>query len=222
MRKVVLAVLILSGLAGKSLAQAKTPFGQSDPKAKEILDAASKQFKTYKTVKADFVLKINTADQKLLDSKTGTVYLKGTRYKVLLNGQEIYCDGETIWTYNKDTKEVQINTYTPDNGTITPSRLFTNFYDKEFLYRLDGTASYKGKTTDVIEMTPLDKSKPFFKVVVQVDRSSHNIVNTKIFEKGGNQYTYEVTSFTTNMALDDKSFVFDTAAHPGVDVVDLR
>lgn len=206
----------------QGMAQSATPYGKSDPKAKEILDAVSKKFKTYKSVKAGFVLKINTADNKLLDSKKGTVYLEGTKYKILLDGQEIYCDGQTMWTYNKDTKEVQVNNYTPETATISPSRLFSNFYDKEFLYRLQGTSTYQGKPVYVIEMTPLDKSRSFFKVVAQVNTQTKNIVSTEIFEKGGNRYTYQVTSFSPNVQIEEGAFTFDAKSHPGVEVVDLR
>ncbi|GAA4315817.1 outer membrane lipoprotein carrier protein LolA [Compostibacter hankyongensis] len=221
--KKVIAALLLTGIAFMQVqAQQQTPFGKSDPKAKAILDAASAKFKTYKSIKAGFSLKITTPDNKVMDTKTGTVYLKGKKYKVLLDGQEIYCDGSTTWSYNKDTKEVQISAYTPDNATLTPDRLFSNFYDKEFLYRLSGSSTHRGKPVDVIEMTPLDKSKPFFKVVVQIDKAAKNIVSTEIFEQSGNRYTYEITAFTPNAAMADNSFTFDAKAHPGVEVVDLR
>jgi outer membrane lipoprotein-sorting protein len=215
----VVAMLAMGQLA---LGQQKTPYGQSDPRAKTILDAVSKKFKSYKSVKADFALKIATTDNKVLDSKKGTVLLEGDRYKVNLGDQEVYCDGHTIWTYNRDTKEVQVNDYQPDQGSISPARLFTNFYDKEFLYRLDGTSKLSGHAVDVIEMTPLDKSKPFFKVVAMVDKQNKNLLSTEIFEKGGNRYTYQVTKFTPNVPAESTDFVFDTKTHPGVDVVDLR
>lgn len=215
--------LALAGLSMRGEAQTKkTAFGQSDPQAKTILDAASKKFKSYSSVKAGFALKITTPDDKVLDTQHGTVLLKGNKYKAILGGQEIYCDGKTLWSYNKDTKEVQVNDYQPDNSTITPSRLFTQFYDEDFLYRLAGSAHVGGKSVDVIEMTPLDKSKPFFKVLLRVDKATHNVVSTEIFEKGGNRYSYEVTSFTPNAPVTDADFVFDSKAHPGVEVVDLR
>lgn len=222
--KSILAALILGMMVwGQgAVAQKKTPYGQSDPKAKTILDAVSKKFKSYSSVKADFSLKISTTDNKVLDTRKGTVLLKGDSYQVQLGGQEVYCDGHTIWTYNKETREVQVDNYQPDQGSISPSRLFTNFYDKDFLYRLDGTSKLGTRPVDVIEMTPLDKSKPFFKVIALVDRQNKNLVSTEIFEKGGNRYTYQVTRFTPDVPAKNTDFVFNTKAHPGVDVVDMR
>ncbi|WP_414524313.1 LolA family protein, partial [Umezakia ovalisporum] len=42
-------------------AQAPKGMGKSDPEAKKILDAVSAKFKTYKTVKANFTLKVENA-----------------------------------------------------------------------------------------------------------------------------------------------------------------
>lgn len=215
--------ILLAGAAFQgAVGQQKTPYGQSDPKAKTILDAVTKKFKSYSSVKADFTLKIATADNKVLDTKKGTVMLKGNSYQVHLGDQEVYCDGHTVWNYNKDTKEVQVNDYQPDQGSISPTRMFTNFYDKEFLYRLNGSSTLQGHPVDVIEMTPLDKSKPFFKVMAMVDRQNKNLRSMEIFEKGGNRYTYQVDQFTPDVPVKTADFSFDPKTHPGVDVVDLR
>lgn len=222
MKKILLLFALTGCMVPEIMAQAKTAYGQSDPQAKAILDAVSRKFKTYRNVRADFVMKIQGQDNKVNDSKKGTVYLDGTRYKILISGQEIYCDGKTTWNYNKDANEVQVNNYEPDNNTITPSKLFTNFYDKDFLYRLDGSQKINGRTLETIEMTPLDKSKPFFKVMVYVDKINKNILRTTVYEKGGNRYTYEVTRFSPDIKMSNSLFAFDPKAHPGVDVVDLR
>jgi outer membrane lipoprotein-sorting protein len=44
----------------------------------------------------------------------------------------------------------------------------------------------------------------------------------KIFEKNGNQYSYEITNFTPNANVTDATFTFDPKKYPGVEVVDLR
>jgi outer membrane lipoprotein-sorting protein len=52
--------------------------------------------------------------------------------------------------------------------------------------------------------------------------SNATINTTKIFEKTGNRYTYSVNSMSTNGAIPDATFTFDTKKYPGVEVVDLR
>jgi outer membrane lipoprotein-sorting protein len=222
-KKSTIPFLFLLLAAGQfAIAQKMTSFGQSGSDAKAILDAASKKFKTYRSAKAAFILKISTTDNKSLDTKKGSILLKGNKFNVQLAGQEIFCDGKTIWTYNKDTKEVQVNNYQPKPGSISPESLFNDFYDKDFLYRLRATSRFHNRPVNVVEMTPLDKSKPYFKVIVLIDRQNKNVVSTEIFEKGGNRYTYEVEKFVPNAPATDTDFVFNKADYPGVDVVDLR
>lgn len=196
--------------------------GKNDLDAKKILDAVSLKFKSFKTVAARFNLKIENAAGKVQGSKTGSVTLKGTKYRISVTGQEIFFDGTTIWTYDKSGNEVQITKFDGSVNTITPQKLFTNFYDKDFLYKLNGETVSAGKTLQEIELTPVDKTKPFFKVLVDIDKRSQTIVSTKVFEKNGNRYTYAITSMKTNVPVADDMFVFDAGKFPNVEVVDLR
>jgi outer membrane lipoprotein-sorting protein len=144
--------------------------------------------------------------------------MKGTKYRVVVTGQDIFCDGSNVWTFDKSSNEVTITRLDPTNNTITPQKLFTNFYDKDFLYKLNGET----KGVQEVELTPIDKSKPFHKVLVLINKTAQTINTTKVFEKTGNRYTYAVTSMNTTSAITDAQFVFDTKKYPGVEVVDLR
>lgn len=221
MKKFLLMGMLMGGMVFTGMAQSKGA-GQNDPKAKSILDNVSKKFQSLKSVVANFMLKVQGANNSVNDSKKGTVYMKGSKYKVSMDGQEIISDNKTSWTYAKDVNEVTINNVDQSSTSITPAKLFTNFYDKDFLYRLDGESTEKGKVLQNIEMTPTDKSKNIFKVVVSVDKKNQNIAKMKVFEKNGNQYTYEITNFTPNANVNDAMFTFDAKKYPGVEVVDLR
>jgi outer membrane lipoprotein carrier protein len=195
----------------------------SDPDAKKILDAVSTKFKSYKAVQASFTYKVENADGKTISSKKGSVYMKGTKYRVSFVGQEIFCDGNTVWTYDKSSNEVTITKLDNNsNSTITPQKLFTNFYDKDFLYKLNGEKKVGGKTMQEIEMTPHDKTKAFHKVYVTVDKNANTIYSTKVLEKAGNRYTYTVTTLKGNANIPDSKFVFNKSDYPGVEEVDLR
>lgn len=197
-------------------AQVPKGMGSSDPAAKKILDAVSAKFKTFKTVQGKFSLKVENAAGKTLGTKTGTVFMKGTKYRISVTGQEIFSDGSTVWTLDKASKEVTISKIDPSANSLTPQKLFTNFYDKDFLYKLNGTT----KAVNEIELTPIDKTKPFFKILLYVDKNS--ISTTKLFEKTGNKYTYSTTSLTPNGNVPDATFVYDAKKYPGVEMVDLR
>jgi len=196
--------------------------GTNDPEAKQILDAVSTKFKSFKTVKGNFSLEVKDAAGKTQGTKKGTVYMKGVKYRVTITGQEIFCNGKNVWTYDKADNEVQVGEFDQSGSTITPQKLFTNFYDKDFLYKLNEEKKVGTKTIQEIELTPVDKTKPFFKVIVNVDKASKLITSTQVFEKNGNRYTYSMSNIVTNAAIADDMFVFDAKKYPGVEVIDLR
>ena len=216
MKRIFTALVIMVGGFLTVAAQAPKGMGKSDPDAKKILDAVSSKFKTFKTVQGKFSLKIENGAGKVLGIKTGTVSMKGSKYRISVTGQEIFSDGSNIWTLDKASKEVTISKIDPSANSLTPQKLFTNFYDKDFLYKLNGTT----KSVSEIELTPIDKTKPFFKILLFVDKNS--ISTTKLFEKTGNKYTYSTTSLTPNANVPEATFVFDAKKYPGVEVVDLR
>ncbi|MBS1752425.1 MAG: outer membrane lipoprotein carrier protein LolA [Ferruginibacter sp.] len=199
-------------------AQAPKGMGKSDPDAKKILDAVSAKFKSFKSVQSNFTLKIENAANKLIDSKKGTVYMKGTKYRIKVAGQDIFCDGSNVWTVDPASKEITLTKLDPSNNTITPQKLFTNFYDKDFLYKLNSDA----KGVQEVELTPIDKSKLFHKVIVFINKATQTISSTKIFEKAGNRYTYNVSSMNTKSVIPDATFVFNQKNYPGMELVDLR
>ncbi len=196
--------------------------GTSDPDAKVILDKVSATFKTYKTVTANFTLTITNAANKVEGSKSGIIYMKGSKYRVNISGQEIYSDGANIWTYDKSANEVQLTKFDAASNTITPQKMFTDFYDKDFLYKLYDEKKEGGKLIQEIELTPIDKTKPFFKVLVYVDKATSNIVSSKVFEKNGNHYIYKITNMKTNTTLPDSLFTFDSKKYPKAEIIDLR
>jgi outer membrane lipoprotein-sorting protein len=196
--------------------------GNNDPAAKKVLDAVSTKFKSFKSVQSSFSLKIENNAGKTLGAKSGMIYMKGVKYRISVTGQEIFCDGSNISTYDKSTNELTITKIDPSVNSITPQKIFTNFYDKDFLYKLNGDTKVGTKMVQQIELTPTDKNKPFFKVLLNIDKKNQAISSTKIFEKSGNVYLYEISNMNTSSLVSDAQFLFDAKKYPGVEVIDLR
>jgi outer membrane lipoprotein-sorting protein len=193
----------------------------SDPAAKKILDKASAKIKSYKSIQAVFTLQVQDAQGASQGTKKGTVSMKGSKYVVLITGQEIFCDGKTIWTYDKSANEVTITKVDPSSNTLSPQKLFTDFYDKDFLYKLNGEQKMGTKTVVEIEMTPIDKTQNFHKVYLYVDKKSNLVTSGKMLDKSGNRYIYTINSLNGAANLTDASFMFDKSKHPGVEEVNL-
>ena len=191
---------------------------QTDAKAKAILDDVSAKTKSYTSIKAEFSFVTEKKD-KTKDTQNGKIQIKGSKYKLEITGHDIYCDGKTVWDFIKDANEVQVKEMeTGGEDVINPSTIFT-YYEKGFKYKLDG----EDATTQTISLFPLNPDKKKFHTAkLVIEKSKKQISSLKMLMKDGTSQTYSIKSFTPNSVIPDSDFVFDTKAHPGVSVEDLR
>lgn len=199
-------------------AMAQTKPSSKDPK--KILQAVSHKINKLKSLKANFALHLMSANGKTNQSKKGSFLMKGEKYRVTLADQEIICDNKTVWTVLKSVNEVHVSQYNPSEQTISPAKLFTDFYEKEYTYHYAGNRQVNGKSCDIIELKPL-KDGQFSRVELAVD-PSHMIVGGNVYEKNGNHYRYEISDFIPDASISDDMFVFDPRKNPGMEVIDLR
>ena len=197
--------------------------GKNDPDAKKVLDGLSAKIKSYTAVQSSFTLKVQDAKGTVQGSKNGTIFLKGTKYHINIpGGQDIYCDGKDVWTYDKSSNETTISKSDPTNQTLSPEKFFTNFYDKDFLYKLNGESKMGTRTVQEVELTPTDKTKAFFKALLYVDKATHTLVSVRWFDKGGNRYSLDISKLNGNAPLTDAQLNYNKAKYPGAEEVDLR
>ena len=195
---------------------------QKDKKAEDILNGVSKKYKSYKSVKATFVITMENAKDKSKDVQKGTICLKGNKYKLNVAGQDVISDGKTRWTYVKDANEIQIDNQKTDENSITPSNIFT-MYEKGFLFKFMGEQNEKGMTYQLVELIPVDpKKKNFFKVKLTINKNDKFIVSAKLFDKNGGVQTISVDKMTPDGCPDDSIYSFNQQKYPGAEIIDLR
>ena len=73
-----------------------------------------------------------------------------------------------------------------------------------------------------IDLYPEDRSKPYSRIRLTIDRSKMQIRTLVQQGKDGNTYTIKVLSLNANATAKASDFSFDKAANPQVQVVDLR
>jgi outer membrane lipoprotein carrier protein len=223
MKKISICLALLLGFGLAMRAQNGNYIGKNDPDAKKVLDALSAKLNSYKAVQANFTLKVEDSKGKLQGSRSGVIFLKGNKYHVsVVGGQEIYCDGKDVYTYDKSSNEVTITKNDPTTQPISPDKLFTNFYDKDYLYRLTGENKLGTRTVEEVELTPVDKTRTFFKVLLYVDKATHALVSMKVFDKGGNRYTLDTSKINGSAPITDAQLAYNKAKFPGAEEVDLR
>jgi len=216
MKKIAAALVMIVGFGSAVMAQ-------TDAKAKEILAAVSKKYRSYDIVKTDFTFTLNNTQAKVKETQQGTLYVKANanKYKVAMTNQDVISDGKVQWTYLKNDKEVQISNVDNSGDGINPAKLFT-IYEKGFKYLYTGESKSGNRVYQMIDLTPTDTKKAILKVRLSIDKVTKQIANVVIYEKSGNTYTYNVKTFSPNIQVPETTFAFDAKKYPGVEVVDLR
>lgn len=217
MKKIFLIVLLFGLVSNPQYSNSET----QDNKSTVILNKLSKTYKTYKSLKASFKIKINNKQTKTTVTQSGVLYQKGKKFKVDISGQEISCDGKTIWTYLEDANEVQISKFDAKTMEINPSEIFT-IYEKGFIHSYMGQKTVGKSTIDLVKLTPMDKNKSYFLVKLSVDKLASKIKEMSVHNKNGIVTTYTITRFEPNVNINDSYFRFNPKDKPGVIEIDLR
>jgi outer membrane lipoprotein carrier protein len=196
-------------------------FAQKDKKALQILDAMSEKYKAMPAFKADFQYTIENPSSGINDTFGGEITIKGSMFRLKMDGQEIINNGTTVWTYLEDENEVNISDYTPAEDEVSPSTIYTA-YKKGYKYLFVEEKKEGGQAYEIIDLIPENKNKQVFKIRIQINKKDKSIKNWRIFEKSGTKYFCSVIKLTPNVTVQNNFFSFDTAKYKGVEVVDLR
>ena len=212
--------LVINLLTGMFLITSPV-FAQYDAKAKEILDAMSSKYQQMGAFKSNFTYTMENPTEAINEDFNGEIFVKGEKFRLKMGGQEIINDGETVWTYLEDVNEVNIDSYNPDEGDISPSEIF-NAYKRGFKYQYVTEETIDGHAYHVIDLAPENTDNQFHKIRLHIDKSDNTLKMWKIFSKDGTNYTYKISNFNSEEQIANSLFTFDTSQYKGVEIIDLR
>jgi outer membrane lipoprotein-sorting protein len=189
--------------------------------AKQIIQNSVNKNKSYKSTKVEFRYTLENKMDSIKDAQNGTFYLKDGNFKLTFGDQVIISDKKNVWTYLKTANEVQINTYNPSELEINPNEIFT-MWETGYLYGYMGEQVINSKQVHIIELTPNDKSAPYFKVKLYIDKVTKNVVKLQTYYKNSTIVTFDIKSTTPDIEILDGFFYFNTNSYPGIHIIDLR
>ena len=141
-----------------------------------------------------------------------------------MSSYQIWCDGKTVWNYNKDNNEVTIDNLSDvKDGGFDPSEMFT-IWEKNFKHEMkNAAATIDGVSCYQIALYPSDaKSKAYHTVMLNIDKSKMEVVKVEIKTRDNATMSYKVKNFKTTTELGDGEFIFNKGKFPGVEEVDNR
>ncbi len=184
-------------------------FAQNDPNAKKVLESVSTKVKGFKGVTASFTIKSVNNKGKNNGTKTGSIAIKGQKYLLKQAKNEIICDGTNIYNYD-GAKTITKSLLEESSQTLSPQNLLSNFYDKDFNYKLKSSTG----NFHEIEMTPIDKRKSFQRVTVYVDKTKSIITKAKVLDKSNNTIEFVLSNINTAATIPDANFQFNRSKYP--------
>ncbi len=194
---------------------------QYDPQALATLDAMSKKYKVYTSFEANITSSMTNETEGIKEDFKGKITVKGEKFKLVMDEQEIINNGVTVWTYLPSAKEVNIDNYDASSEEINPSKIY-EIYKKGFKYLYLGESTDAGVVCEEIDLVPEKKDSQYFKIKMMVGKKDKSIQSWTMFDKGGNKYKYTISKFIPNVNVADALFTFDAKKYPGVEVIDLR
>ncbi len=178
------------------LGSASVAFGLT---ADEALAKSQNWFKSGKAWSLDFQLQVFYADSPDIVSQRGSLQVaEGDKFKLDVAGIKFYSDGESMWQYNVEQKQVLIKAVEDLSSALHPSELLFKYlnckavgvkeseYNKQKLWVLTlNPAKYAGQFTQMeVWLSPKDFSPVrLFTVDSEGNSSWYNILNLKVLKK---------------------------------------
>ena len=185
--------------------------------AESVFKNTVDKLKTYDNIEVTFDYNMINTEAGIYETMEGAGFLKGNAYKLLIMGQEIICDGTTVWTYNADAEEVMISSVDDSDGDSSPLAIISSYYDNISAKFIEESGNIKK-----IEAKPLMGDESIDKIIVTIDINSMEIKDLHIFDKNRNEFVYEITRFVINQRLPEDFFSFKESDHPDAEIIDMR
>jgi outer membrane lipoprotein-sorting protein len=186
-------------------------FAQSN-KAISLIDGMQKKYKAMVSFSANFTYQTEGAA-----TMSGSITVKGTKFRLKTAGQEIFNNGKEVATFIKEINEVNISNFDPSEGDLNIAKIYT--FDKK-AYKV----SLKGESAGVatVELAPVAKGTQVKSITLKIKTKDQSINEWTIVNKEGKKQYYKVSKLNPKANAEDKFFTFDKKAFPGVEVNDLR
>ena len=175
------------------------------------------KLKSYDNVEIVFDYNMINTEAGIYETMDGIGYLQGDSYKLKIMGQDIICDGTTIWTYNADAEEVMISEVDKSDGSGSPLAILDSYYDNITAKIVDESG-----TTKKIEVKSLISNENFDRIIVSIDTNTSEIKDLHVFDKNKNEFVYVITKFVTNQQLPADFFTFKESDYPDAEIIDMR
>ncbi|GJQ63909.1 MAG: hypothetical protein SCALA702_29620 [Melioribacteraceae bacterium] len=171
------------------------------------------KFESISNFKADFSQVASSGIGENFSVSGEITYATKNKFVVSFSGQEIYCNGETVWNYNEKQKRVVINTFEEQFSTFTIDRFLYDLPKDSKLKFVENEDGLSG-----ISLVPQNDSQ-FREIVIRTD-AAFVIKKITLVDQGGATYNITLENITYNLPLSEDYFNYSPIE--GIKVIDFR
>ena len=186
-----------------------TANAQNATKARQVLDKAAAKVGNPSGAKADFKMVSGGT------TTTGTIVIKGNKFRATTPQAILWYDGTTQWTYMKNTDEVNVSTPTEAQQAQMNPYTFINLYKSGYALSMK---SVNGGNE--IHLAATDKKKSIKEMYITIN--SKTSLPTKVRISNGKTWTDITISNFKSSKLSDQYFTFNPKDYPNAEIIDLR
>lgn len=189
-------------------------------KADDLLKSTIDKIRSYKTLEIEFDYRMMNKTANIDEVQSGKLFMKGNAYRLIMEGQEVICDGTLLWTYLVDNDEVMLGNADKGEESMTPNNILTSYY-KGYNMSFVNNKNYKAKGQKVLELSN-PQEKKFKKIHIIVEEKNLELKKFIVFDNTDNEFVYEIKKNLPNVTLPENFFTFDETQYPDVEVIDMR
>lgn len=182
--------------------------------ADKILANAASRFSKAGSVSASY-----TFFSKNGGRSSGTIKVKGKRFRIDTPQVLVCYDGSNQWEYVKCSDECTLTAPTSqETSQLNPYAILTSY---KSAYRVSSLKSgIKG--TYAVRLTPISTHSAISKATLYIRAKDWQPVRLDVLDRTGVLTTIYIQSIVVGAKFPDSTFRFDKKSHKGVELIDLR
>lgn len=189
-----------------------------DTKAKSILEAVSKNYKSKDNVYFKFVYGTGTG-KKVTKTEPGIFYSSQEKYKLKIMGTEQIYDGNKIYNISAEDQEITIAKPTGNEQIFSPLN-YIEEYKKGYTVKYLGKTNINGVNADYIKLIPTQKNG-IKEVNLFINDSQKRLIKLEQFSTDDSVSVIAISDYRENQNLSDNTFSFDKNQYKNYIITEL-
>ena len=187
--------------------------------ADQVLEKSKAWFKSGKAWSLSFKAQLFQSDSPEVRTQSGSlVVTEGDKFKLDMSGIKFYSDGESLWQWNVEQKQVLIKAVEDLSSSLHPSELLFKYLNCKALEM--GEAELSKQKLWTLKLDPAKYAGQFSKMEVWLSKKDFSPVRLFTEDPAGNASWYNIIDMKVVKDVSNDDFKYKPV--PGVDEIDMR